>query len=618
MHTHANMTLRAMTAVLALCCVVIFGVQGQSTVLFGTYTPTTPVFDALNAWLTYKNQSVGIVEVGWGPTSGIPEALSDIEAVWESGAVPIVTWMPYPYIHWTSPTPNADIVNGVYDGYISAFFSALQSFLSGQDQVLGTEDDRRAYLRFAPQPNGDWFPWSPYCPSCGSTGQHINQSIASYTAMFNYVVAKGRASPFQLSTDVLQVMWCINEVDVSGPSSAFYPGDADVDWTAVVGFNWGNTVPGNQWTHPRELFSAPLSRLRDFAASKPVALATVASTSVPNGVSAKARWLNSLFSYLGSLPPQVHMLAFHNADGATDFGIFGGSRGDIGVDHGQYLAYREILTNIQQHAWILGSDAKNPRLISNAAFRGSNSTPVPPPGPTSSPPPPTTIAPPPTPNSNCPCDTADTRAALRELYDATQGADWTRNADWLSSAPICNWYGISCPASNPFLTITLNSINLRGTLPDWGNHPTFLSLIQYFDLDNNEIAGTLPASWSSMTNVQTFLIYTNAFEGTIPDSWAAMTNVTDFQVQWNKLSGTLPAWVSQFSQAEYLTFSFNQFVGALPSSWCDLVGLDGVEICGNSAFGPETNKFCGPAPACWANNEALNVSYTNCLPLPYC
>ena len=83
--------------------------------------PTAPVFDALNAWLTYKNQCIGIVEVGWGPTSGIPKALSDIEAVWESGAVPIVTWMPYPYIHWTSPTPNADIVSGVYDGFRRRF-----------------------------------------------------------------------------------------------------------------------------------------------------------------------------------------------------------------------------------------------------------------------------------------------------------------------------------------------------------------------------------------------------------------------------------------------------------------------------------------------------------------
>ena len=46
--------------------------------------------------------------------------------------------------------------------------------------------------------------------------------------------------------------------------------------------------------------------------------------------------------------------------------------------------------------------------------------------------------------SSCaPMDSAEDRAALGELYNATGGASWTNNTNWLSDRPIREWYGVS-------------------------------------------------------------------------------------------------------------------------------------------------------------------------------
>ena len=39
-------------------------------------------------------------------------------------------------------------------------------------------------------------------------------------------------------------------------------------------------------------------------------------------------------------------------------------------------------------------------------------------------------------------DSAEDRAALVELYNATDGANWTNNTNWLSDEPMREWHGV--------------------------------------------------------------------------------------------------------------------------------------------------------------------------------
>ena len=65
------------------------------------------------------------------------------------------------------------------------------------------------------------------------------------------------------------------------------------------------------------------------------------------------------------------------------------------------------------------------------------------------------------------------RAALVALYNATDGANWRNNGNWLSNAPMGEWHGV-----------TTNSDG-RGT---------------HLDLPYNQLTGGIPAELGSLTN----------------------------------------------------------------------------------------------------------------------
>lgn len=354
--------------------------------LFGTYPdPKQPgLFSVFNRWLGSKAQSVKVLEFGWSHLSAIPGQLQQLYDTWEvDQAIPVITWMPYPYKKWASPTPNEDIYNGLYDGYIDAFYLGLSEFLAGKDGRLGTSDDRRVYLRLAPAPNGNWFPWSPTCPSCASTGQHINQTVASYITMFHYVIDKGRVN-FNFPRSVIQIVWQVSAADAYGAGytmEQFYPGNFYVDWMGIEGFNWGTTIPGNSWISAAEVFQTGLARLEKLNDDAPYALLTVASTSVPNGTLAKDQWMKGVFDLAAgwtiSATSCVCLVTYHNADGATDFGAFGGANGlESWSDPTQptappYMVYNGLRDGLTMNAWMVGSNATlHPRLVSDEVFWG--------------------------------------------------------------------------------------------------------------------------------------------------------------------------------------------------------------------------------------------------------
>ena len=41
----------------------------------------------------------------------------------------------------------------------------------------------------------------------------------------------------------------------------------------------------------------------------------------------------------------------------------------------------------------------------------------------------------------------NTKSILGNFYDATAGPSWTRRLNWLSSKPVCQWYGVKCQSN---------------------------------------------------------------------------------------------------------------------------------------------------------------------------
>ena len=66
--------------------------------------------------------------------------------------------------------------------------------------------------------------------------------------------------------------------------------------------------------------------------------------------------------------------------------------------------------------------------------------------------------------------------ALVALYNATDGANWTDNTNWLATTTPCDWYGVTCTAGQvTHLGLAVNQLN--GEIPpELGNLSALTSL----------------------------------------------------------------------------------------------------------------------------------------------
>ena len=57
------------------------------------------------------------------------------------------------------------------------------------------------------------------------------------------------------------------------------------------------------------------------------------------------------------------------------------------------------------------------------------------------------------------------REALVALYNATGGPNWSNNTNWLSDAPLSQWYGVTTDGTGRVTRLELQSNSLSGELP---------------------------------------------------------------------------------------------------------------------------------------------------------
>ena len=64
-----------------------------------------------------------------------------------------------------------------------------------------------------------------------------------------------------------------------------------------------------------------------------------------------------------------------------------------------------------------------------------------------------------------PRSVAGDRAALVALYNTTGGANWTDNTNWLTDAPLYQWYGVEADSNGRVMLLYLGSNQLTGQIP---------------------------------------------------------------------------------------------------------------------------------------------------------
>ena len=178
--------------------------------------------------------------------------------------------------------------------------------------------------------------------------------------------------------------------------------------------------------------------------------------------------------------------------------------------------------------------------------------------------------------------TADDRAALVALYNATDGENWANKTNWLSSAPIGHWHGVTVGENGRVTRLSLNENRLTGTIPaEVGS----LSGLEELHLGFNELSGPIPAELGRLANLDYLYLSWNRLTGTIPADLGGLSNLETLDLRVNRLSGPIPVEFSGLSNLRYLGLSSNRLSGPIPPELGEMTALWYVDLAYNQLTG---------------------------------
>ena len=129
------------------------------------------------------------------------------------------------------------------------------------------------------------------------------------------------------------------------------------------------------------------------------------------------------------------------------------------------------------------------------------------------------------------------RAALVALYEATDGPNWHRNDNWLTEAPLEEWYGIETYSGNTnrgrVSKVDLQDNNLIGSIPREFRHLVHLT---WLFLYGNEIADV--SALGSLTKLQDLDLTANRL--TDVSALAGLTSLERLRIGQNRITDISP------------------------------------------------------------------------------
>ena len=234
------------------------------------------------------------------------------------------------------------------------------------------------------------------------------------------------------------------------------------------------------------------------------------------------------------------------------------------------------------------------------------------------------------------------RAALTALYYSANGADWNDRANWLTNAPLSEWYGVETDGDGRVVRLDLEANNLTGELPlEFGN----LDRMEWINISHNQLTGELSRSLTDLTMLEYFYFDNNAglcapdydafqewaksledFRGDAcppppPDDerdalitlyhatrgdnwryhngwltgaplgdWHGVTTdgdgrVAGLNLKNNNLTGNMPSELGSLSKLNRLSLSSNHLVGEIPLELGKLIELEWLYLNGNELTG---------------------------------
>lgn len=151
--------------------------------------------------------------------------------------------------------------------------------------------------------------------------------------------------------------------------------------------------------------------------------------------------------------------------------------------------------------------------------------------------------------------------ALKDFFESTGGSGWNNNNNWLSDAPIANWYGIYQNSDGKY-TLQLNSNNLVGQLPEnIGDLTLFYGIGIY---DSPKLTGSIPSSIGNLSQLNWLYFENTGLGGDVPLSMVNLQNLSSLDLEYNSFI-SLPDFSTSNLQGLYIYNNHLEFDDIAPT-----------------------------------------------------
>ena len=180
------------------------------------------------------------------------------------------------------------------------------------------------------------------------------------------------------------------------------------------------------------------------------------------------------------------------------------------------------------------------------------------------------------------------RAALLALYESNGGASWKESANWSSTEPLAEWFGVEVDSQGRVTGLELGDNGLIGDIPsELGN----LARLRRLDLPRNELSGPIPAELSRLTSLEWLNLSENRLSGSIPEVLGGLANLWVLDLAGNSLNGPIPAELGQIDLLSHLNLSGNALSGKIPTQLSSLGHLWNLDLSENRLTGSIPSEF---------------------------
>ena len=189
------------------------------------------------------------------------------------------------------------------------------------------------------------------------------------------------------------------------------------------------------------------------------------------------------------------------------------------------------------------------------------------------------------------------RAALVALYEATDGPNWIKSENWLTDAPLGDWYGVETDAAGRVIRLDLAGSSdgeggdlhgLSGPIPpELGD----LASLESLDLGYNLLSGPIPPELGSLASLRGLNLRANRLSGPIPSELRDLASLVLLWIGDNSLSGPIPPELGDLASLKYLGLWSNSLSGPIPPELGEVTSLERVHLQRNNLTGPIPESF---------------------------